>query len=182
MNLLRKSDFGPLNFSSKFMTPCTNPILIHFAIVRIFDFGPISIRSKNLDQNRKFELLKSEPKSDLNTWSWISKKYWVNQDRVFEVSPSRENELLQTLFLAKKTPLRTFCVSGHFGLYYCHYSIVLEWSEYLKFVATTVYPLHIHIGIQHAHPKRHNDRNHIQDTKPVEKCCSLRRRTSLSKT
>ena len=67
MDLLRKSDFGQLNFSSKFMITCPNPILVHFAKVRISNFGPISIRSKNLGQNRKFELLKSGPKSDLDT-------------------------------------------------------------------------------------------------------------------
>ena len=42
-----KSDFGPLG--------------------RIFGFGPISIRSKNLDQNWKFERLKCGPKSDWDT-------------------------------------------------------------------------------------------------------------------
>ena len=69
MNLLRKSDFGPLNFTLKFMITCPNPILVHFAILRISDFGPISISSRNPDLNRKFELVKSGPKSNLNTWS-----------------------------------------------------------------------------------------------------------------
>ena len=32
------------------MITCPNRILVHFAIVQISDFGPISIRSKNLDQ------------------------------------------------------------------------------------------------------------------------------------
>ena len=67
MNLLRKSNFGPLNFSSKLMITCPNPILVHFAIIQISDFGPISIRSKNLGQNQKLDLLKSGLKSDLIT-------------------------------------------------------------------------------------------------------------------
>ena len=37
--LLRKFDFGPLNFSSEFMITCPNPILVHFSIARISDFG-----------------------------------------------------------------------------------------------------------------------------------------------
>ena len=65
MDSLRKS--GPLNFSSKFMIACPNPILVHFPIVQISGFGPIKTRSKNLDQNWKLELLKSGPKSDLDT-------------------------------------------------------------------------------------------------------------------
>ena len=67
MDLRRKSDFGPLNFSSKFMITCPNPILVHFSIIRIFGFAPISIRSKNLDQNWEFERLKCGPKSDWDT-------------------------------------------------------------------------------------------------------------------
>ena len=42
MDLLRKSDFGPLNFTSKFMITCSNLISVHFSIVRISDFGPDS--------------------------------------------------------------------------------------------------------------------------------------------
>ena len=38
MDLLRKYNFDPLNFSSKFMITCTNPILVHFLILRISDF------------------------------------------------------------------------------------------------------------------------------------------------
>ena len=57
MDLLRKTDLVH-SVSSKFMITCSNPILVHFSIVRISDFAPISIRSKNLDQNREFELLK----------------------------------------------------------------------------------------------------------------------------
>ena len=60
-------------FSSKFMPTCPNSILVHISIVRISNFAPISIRSKNLDQNWK-------------------------------ATPSRENELLRTLFWTKKYP------------------------------------------------------------------------------
>ena len=102
MNFAGKSDFAPDNFSSKFLITCPNPILLHFSKVRISDFAPISIRSKNLEQNRKFELLTSGAKSELDTWSKISKRNCLEQNRIFEQSPSRENLLLQTLFRSKK--------------------------------------------------------------------------------
>ena len=89
-------------FSSKTMITCPNPILLHFSKVRISDFAPISIRSKNLAQNRKFELLKSGAKSELDTWSQTSKRNCPEQNRIFEQGPSRDNELLQTLFRSKK--------------------------------------------------------------------------------
>ena len=57
MELLRKFNFGSLNFSSIFMITCPYSILIYFSIDGISDF------SSNLDQNRKFEILKSGPKS-----------------------------------------------------------------------------------------------------------------------
>ena len=71
-------------------------------LLRKSDFAPISIGSKNLDQNRKFELLKSESKSDLDTWSYISKRKLSGPKSNFRANPSRENELLQTLFSTKK--------------------------------------------------------------------------------
>ena len=66
-NLLRKTDFGPLNFSSKFMITWSNPILVHFSIVRITDFGQDSYLESKLDQNGKIEQLKIRLKSELDT-------------------------------------------------------------------------------------------------------------------
>ena len=67
MDFVRKSDFAQDNFASKFVITCPIPILLHFSIVRISDFAPISIRSKNLDQNWKYQLLKSGAILDLDT-------------------------------------------------------------------------------------------------------------------
>ena len=62
MGFLRKFDFGPLNFSSIFTITRPYPILSHFSIVRISEFVS-NLLTSNLSQNRKFELLKSGPKS-----------------------------------------------------------------------------------------------------------------------
>ena len=55
MGWLRKFDFGPLKFSSEFMIACPNPILVHFSIVRISDFGPDSYFESKFEQNRKVD-------------------------------------------------------------------------------------------------------------------------------
>ena len=67
MDFVRKSDFAPDNFSSKFVITCPIPILLHFPIVRISDFAPDSYFESKLEQNQKFELLRSGAKSDLDT-------------------------------------------------------------------------------------------------------------------
>jgi len=89
-------------FSSKCMIMCPKPILVHFSIIRNSDFAPISIRSKNLDQNRKFELLKMDQNRIWTRDHTFRRENWVDQNRIFEASSSRENELLQTLFWTKK--------------------------------------------------------------------------------
>ena len=84
-------------FSSKFMITCPIPILVQFWLkVRLWT----KIGNSNywiLDQNR--------------IWTGDHKfriKNWVDQSRIFETSPSRENELLQTLFWTKKGPPRVW--------------------------------------------------------------------------
>ena len=67
MDFVRKSDFAPNNFSSKTMITCPIPVLLHFSIVRISGFVPDSYFESKLEQNQKFELLKSGAKSDLDT-------------------------------------------------------------------------------------------------------------------
>ena len=67
MDFVRKSDFAPNNFSSKFMITCPNPILLHFSRVRISDFAPNSYFESKSEKNRKFELLKSGAKLDMDT-------------------------------------------------------------------------------------------------------------------
>jgi len=62
-----KIRFRSTQFFSKFMITCSNPILVHFSGVRISDFGPDSYFESKLEQNRKFELLKSGSKSGLDT-------------------------------------------------------------------------------------------------------------------
>ena len=44
MELLRKCDFGPLNFSSKFMITCPNSIWDHFSTVRISVQSQLEVR------------------------------------------------------------------------------------------------------------------------------------------
>ena len=66
MDLIRKSDFGPVNFFEIY-NHVSIPILVHFSIVWISDFGPDFILTSSLDQNRNFELLKSGPKSDFRS-------------------------------------------------------------------------------------------------------------------
>ena len=67
MSLLRKSDFGPLSFLFEMYDHVSKSDFGPFLIVRISDFGPDSYFESKLEQNRKFELLKSGPKSDLDT-------------------------------------------------------------------------------------------------------------------
>ena len=89
-------------FSSKFMIKCLNPILVHFSIARISDFGPGSYFESKLEQNRNFELLKMDQNRFWTHDHTFRRENWVDQNRIFEASSSRENELLQTLFCDKK--------------------------------------------------------------------------------
>ena len=65
MSLLRKSDFGPLNFLFESYDHVSKLDFGPLLIVRISDFGPGSYFES--EQNRNLELLKSGPKSDLDT-------------------------------------------------------------------------------------------------------------------
>ena len=67
MSLLRKSDFGPFNFLFEIFDHVSKSDFGPLSIVRIPDFGPDSYFESKLEQNRKFELLKSGAKSELDT-------------------------------------------------------------------------------------------------------------------
>jgi len=98
MNLLRKFDFGQLNFSSKFMITCPNPILVQFSIVRISDLVQIPILLRiwteidnsnhwKADENRIWtrEEKLSGPKSNFRsksiTWEWTPSNTFLSQKR-----------------------------------------------------------------------------------------------------
>jgi len=66
MDLLRKSDFAPLNFLFKSYDHVSKSDFAPF-FDRISDFGPDSYFESKLEQNRKFELLKSGAKLDFGT-------------------------------------------------------------------------------------------------------------------
>ena len=59
------------------------------------DFSP------NLDQTCLFEQFESGPNLPFDTWSEISKRNKMDQTCLFETSPTRDSELLQTLFWTK---------------------------------------------------------------------------------
>ena len=91
MDFLQESDFGPPNFSSKFMITCSNLILVHFTTFRIV-IGP-KLEIQNIEKWTKirfghvilnFEEKLSGPKSDFRsksiTWEWTPSNTFLDQN------------------------------------------------------------------------------------------------------
>ena len=86
-------------------------MLVHFSISRISDFRPDSYFESNLEQNRTIRTIFkwTEVKFGhviMNFEEKLIQPKFRPQFWIFETSPSRENELLQTLFWTKKGPPR----------------------------------------------------------------------------
>ena len=112
---INRDDFGPLTFFSKFL-------IIWPKILRSRDFGPLS-NSLNTSNC----LTKMDQKEFWVTWSKISERKSVDQNRVGIHMPSRDY-LLHTLFWTKKwTPSSCFSKISNF------------WNKHLAHIIWTIW-------------------------------------------
>ena len=81
MDLLRKSDFGLLNFSTIFMITCPTPILVQFSKVRIEKWTKIGCDPRDHKFWWEIEWTKKDFRSKSITWDWTPSNTSLSQKR-----------------------------------------------------------------------------------------------------